>query len=276
MLYHLRKLRGLVSIDAEYAIRRAGFSLLPRKQAPFDALFHCCVHKTASQWVRLILSDPRFFRETGLYPYFAPRMNLRDPKLRGPVPDRSVVSSFFTNKQTLLEIEKPANWRAFFVTRDPRDLLVSRYFSARYSHRQTGNLGALRSNMVGMTEEEGILYILEHQYDVLAQNLLSFLAASPHDDAIRIVRFEELTGSEQLQTWLDLLKWTGLDIPERTVQTLLEFYSMKNMRAPNASGKKTEKYRSGKLGDWRNHFTPAVDDAFRRRYGSLASDLGYQ
>src|SRR5690606_13945729 len=35
-------------------------------------------------------------------------------------------------------------------------------------------------------------------------------------------------------------------------------------------------YRSGKTGDWKNHFTPAVKEKFKQAYGDIAVRLGYE
>jgi hypothetical protein len=35
-------------------------------------------------------------------------------------------------------------------------------------------------------------------------------------------------------------------------------------------------YRKGEPGDWRNHFTPQIADAFRDAYGDLVARLGYE
>ena len=275
MLYHARKLRSLVSIDVEYAARRALCSVLPMANTDVGALFHCCVHKTASQWVRLIISDPRFCRAVGLKPYFAPAMRLNFPDERKPVPEHSIVGSFFTDKDTLLEIDKPANWRAFFVTRDPRDLLISRYHSARYSHRESPEIIETRAQMSGMDEEEGIKYILDNRFEDIISRLQSFANFSEQDAQIVQVKYEDLTGPNRLETWTSLMARLNLPIPERTLNTLLEFYRFDRMRAPSAAGKHDEKYRHGQKGEWHERLTEPVKNAFERRCGNLPAMLGY-
>ena len=276
MLYLARKLRGLVSIDTEYATRRALYALLPRAQPQTGALFHCCVHKTASQWVRLVISDPRFYMATGLMPRFAPSMQLESPDTREPVPEGSVVGSFFTEAETLLAIEKPADWRAFFVTRDPRDLLVSRYYSARFSHREDAFLARLRHEMRDLNDEEGILFVLENHFDSITERLLSFSRTAGTTDRIVLTRYEDLTGPNQVQVWTDLLECVNVPVPGRTIASILNFYRMERLRAPGSAGKKDEKYRSGKPGEWRTVFTPAITAAFDARHGDLALALGYR
>ena len=241
-----------------------------------SALFHCCVHKTASQWVRLIISDPRFCRAVGLKPYFAPAMRLNFPDERKPVPEHSVVGSFFTDKDTLLEIDKPANWRAFFVTRDPRDLLISRYHSKRFSHRASDKLRLHRELMDGMSDEEGIIWMIENQFDEVATRLASFTQSGECDNRIVLAKFEELTGSNRVPAWSAMLTSLGFEVPEATLAKVLNFYRFDRMRAPASAGKHDEKYRHGQKGEWRERFTPPIRDAFEKRYGDLVAKLGYQ
>ena len=42
-----------------------------REKSEYDNIFYCCVQKTASQWLRGVLSDPVVFKYTGLkvHPY---------------------------------------------------------------------------------------------------------------------------------------------------------------------------------------------------------------
>lgn len=275
MLYHLRKLRGMVPIDGEYAFRRSAYRLLPARNAPIDALLHCCVHKTASQWIRLILSDPRFYRATGLMPYFAPSMRLLDAAARQSIPQNAVIGSFFTDKQTLLDLDKPPEWRAFFVTRDPRELLVSRYYSARYSHREMGRMAELRQEMASMSDEEGLVFLLADRFDLAADRLLSFREPSAADDKIRMVKFEDLTGPDRADHWVELFAGLGIEMPRSTLTGLLSFYRVQRMRDPRAVGNPTEKYGGAGKKDWRQLFSGKVAEAFERRYGDLPSHLGY-
>ncbi len=274
MLYHARKLRSLVSIDAEYAARRALCAVLPMSRPQTGALFHCCVHKTASQWVRLVVSDPRFCMATGLKPRFAPSMRLNFPEERKPVPDGSVVGSFFTDADTLLAIDKPDDWRAFFVSRDPRDLLISRYYSLRYSHREAGDLRSHREAIADLSDEDGVLWMIENRFEDAAERLRSFAACD--DERVVLAKYEDLTGPDRLSHWMEMLSRLDMDVPRETLGKILDFYRLDRMRAPQSVGRKDEKYRHGKRGEWRDRFTPAIRNAFENRFGGITAALGYE
>jgi len=275
MLHYARKLRPFISIDREYKIRRGGYKVLNPKKQPIDALFHCCEHKTASQWIRLILSDPRFFMETGLMPYFTPSPIMRDPARRPKIGPKSVYCGLYIDHATLLALEKPKAWRAFVVTRDPRDLLVSRYFSARFSHRSSPKLESLRSRMSGLSDEQGLVYMIEEQFDMVAGNLLSYMNKKEAYDNYLIAKFEQLTGTNNVAHWSSMLRSLDLDVPEEKIASILKFYNFERLRPKRAAGKRTEKY--GNAGrDWRSFFTPRVERHFNDRFGDLANRLGYE
>ncbi|MEL6223180.1 MAG: sulfotransferase, partial [Cyanobacteria bacterium J06627_8] len=105
-------------------------------------LFHCCVQKTASQWIRKILSEPEIKDFTGLDLYVEDDSKRKDSGVMlsshqdviEPFPKNVIVSPLYTNFENFRKIPKVDDYRAFFVMRDPRDLVVSWYFSVRYSH----------------------------------------------------------------------------------------------------------------------------------------------
>jgi len=123
----LRTLRPLIGMRTEYVLRRAACRFIPVKsRATADAAFHCCVWKTGSQWIRLVLSDPRLYRYTGLRPIAVgnSREIESDSNLLS-IPNRSVVTNFYCSRDTYLRVVKPEDSRVFFVFRDPRRILVS-------------------------------------------------------------------------------------------------------------------------------------------------------
>lgn len=280
MLYHLRKLRPLISTGPEYAIRRTVYSFLPSRSPSVDTLMHCCVWKTASQWVRLVLSDPRIYQASGLTPYHGRQiMDGHSAQSPATIKSGTVCTSLYVSHDTFLELDKPKQWRAFFVVRDPRDLIVSRYHSDRFSHRDIGRMSEVRNEMSSMSDEDGLLYIIEERFQQLADIISSWINATRLDnnrDYIRIVRFEELTSENNVQVWFNLLSELGVTLPIETLRRVLNFYHHSRLRPPKSNvSSKAEKYRSGKHGEWHSHFSPAVAKRFDDRFGHLVTELGY-
>lgn len=281
MLHHLRKLRPLISPSVEYRLRRAACVTIPHSRPATDHLFHACTWKTGSQWVRLVLSDPRFFRATGLRPHYGPHLVPKPPATATrPMPTSSVITSLMIDYPTFDALDKSDDWKAFFVLRDPRDLVVSRYHSARFSHRETEELIEVRRSMESMSDEEGLLYTIDHRFEPLATIIRSWMDAIENPAIarrVRIVRFEDITGEDNVEHWHQLMNDLDLNVPEPTLASLMRFYRASRLRpSGKKAGGKDQKYRSGKHREWRKHFTDAVDRRFDEVYGSLARRLGYE
>ena len=116
-------------------------------------IYHCCVHKTGSQWIRKVFADPEIYRVTGLRTYaYGPRLDDGDrnrsyPEVSfdRPFPVRRIVSPLYIPYESFVELPKPEPWRAFFVLRDPRDIVVSWYFSSKSSHPTNSSRGLQRT-----------------------------------------------------------------------------------------------------------------------------------
>lgn len=272
----MRRLRALVTPTAEYRLRRAANRLLPvRHRSRLDQLYHACVWKTASQWVRIVLSDPRLYRYCGLSPHLADDHLQADPAATR-FPPRAIITALMRDHAFFAATPKPEHWRAFFVKRDPRDLLVSFYFSNRYSHRPNPGIMQVRAELNGLSDSQGLLKTLD-RFDPLAAILTSWQDAAANDPNIAIVRYEDLTGDDQARHWQALLDWADIALPPLVLRRVLDTYSFVRMTGGRQPGEvdRYDKYRQGLAGDWRNHFDADLAAAFRRRYPDLVERLGY-
>lgn len=271
MLYHARKVRAFLTMKQEYKIRRAVYPFMPSKKRPVDALVHACVWKTASQWVRLILTDPRFYRQTSLLPVpFHSDWEISEYEIR----QGTVTTNLYCSYQAFQSIPQPKNTASFFVVRDPRDILLSWYISNRYTHPLNHEVIPLRKAMDGMTDEEGLLFTVG-MFDQVSQILKSWQDASRLSEKATIVRFEDLTGPLKEEVWAALFERLGVAIDRKTISSLLNFYDFRKMKNPNPlSG--SQKYRSGKPGAWKEEMPSGVSAKFHQDFSWLIDELGYQ
>jgi hypothetical protein len=188
------------------------------------------------------------------------------------------VSPLYIDREGFDAIPKPGPWRAFFVARDPRDIVVSWYFSSIHSHPtwRHPRLQRTRKHLKDLGEEEGLIYAINSLADHgLFDALRSW--ASVDRPGVMFLRYEDLIGVEAERWWDRLLDHcdVALDVADR--RSLLARYSFRRLsgRDPGQEDP-TSKLRKGVAGDWRNHFTPAVQEAFIGRAGDLASVLGYE
>lgn len=272
MLRQLRRLRSVVSLSAEYRIRNIAYDFLPvRYRSRYDNVFHCCVWKTASQWVRLILSDPRIYIFSGLKPQPGGRTEGLRPR------HRTIISPVYCSYEQFAELKKSENQIAFIVVRDPRDILVSHYLSLRHSHPSFAGLAAIRSDLEPLTDEEGLLWTLSH-FEEIARMLRSWGNQCRENDEVLMLRYEDLTGLDRVETWKGLLDAMDIAVPKATLAKILHTYRFEKLSGGRAQGieNRFEKYRKGQAGDWQNYFTDSVSAKFDEVAGDLVKLLGYE
>jgi hypothetical protein len=257
-----------------------------RARSSAENIFHCCVHKTASQWVRKLLQDRRTYKYSGLevYNYEQQLPDKVDPRpltertFNEPFPAGKIVTPIYIDQPGLKGIPKPKNFRAFFIMRDPRDIVVSRYFSFKVSHPVMGDISKLREDLNTMGEEEGFAYVI----DQLAKRRLfdalrSWARIAPADSELAVFRYEDLTDTQQFAHWQRLYAHCDIRMPDSVLRELLKQNSFTALTKGRDRGAEDVKahLRKGIHGDWKNHFTPAVEKRFREVTDALVEELGY-
>ena len=183
-----------------------------------------------------------------------------------------------------------SGYRAFHVVRDPRDIVVSAYFSHKHSHPLPKAGGAAswltadyRRTLQEVDQDAGLLMVLErraHQFD----QMLKWDYGQPH---IKEVRFEHLTADpagefRRIFQHLGLLDAASLTNGTVLTGDLLDsilgrhsFASKSHGRMPGDEDPMAHD-RKGTPGDWRAHFTPKHASRFKEKYNDLLIALGYE
>jgi hypothetical protein len=264
-------------------VRRA---LEARHVSSAENVYHCCVHKTASQWLRKIFSDPRTYQYCGLEVYNYEQelpggtdaRRLTERTFAEEFPRRTIVTPMYIDLPGFQRLPKPESFRAFFVPRDPRDVLVSWYFSVKLSHKVMGRIGEVREKLQLLPEEDGLKYTtdwLESRGSFAA--LRSWQQGVSSDARLRIFSYESLTGDEQFAAWKRLLAHCDIQMPDEVLAEVLKTYSFSVLTKGRDRGTEdvTAHLRKGVAGDWKNHFTSAIEKKFRETTGTLVEELGY-
>jgi hypothetical protein len=197
-------------------------------------------------------------------------------------------------------------YRGFHVIRDPRDILVSSYFSDRYSHPvYRKEFEQFRDQLNNVEFDEGLRLELDrraaefealacwdyHNPDVL-ETRYEVLTVTPADEFARILTFLGIpsyaVGSTPLgdraklaiNRGLHRLNVGGLQvrgIPREFLDRVIARQAFQKL-AGRSKGQEDQKshYRKGVAGDWINYLQGANKELFKQRWGQLLIDLGYE
>lgn len=205
-------------------------------------------------------------------------------------------------------------FRAFHVIRDPRDTIVSAYFSHRNSHRfpERSAWGRHQQRLRSVSRDEGLLREIEFSERYLSQlrtwdfelpHVLELkfeeITAAPYDMFLRAMGFIGLLDEEADSSLLSLIRRIPVYVVNKlhgrhpfAVRLCLAQQGVPgdellrivySQRFVKASGGRTPgdedshaHYRKGIHGDWANYFRPQHRLAFIERYGDLVERLGYE
>lgn len=163
---------------------------------------------------------------------------------------------------------------SIFVFRDPRDMIVSHVFYATeifqehgmhdyYTEQLSTMEERINAAIVGVNENSLHLIGVRERYD----NHIGWL----NEPGILCIRFEDLRQNQEhsFDLILDYLETKGFHAEITRADARL---SLGNAVQPKKSGT----FRSGKVGDWRQHFTQKNVDTFKQSTGDLLEKLGYE
>ena len=232
-------LRPFIDGPLEYRLRRYANRIVPPVHlsgAPH--LFHACAWKTGSQWVRLILSDPRVLRHCGHAPFIWAHLrdlpNHRDTYLRT---QRSLLLTCYVKPEDVFAL-RDQPMRGVFVIRDPRVLLASWISSVRYTHRPNTGVLAHRTAMSEMSETRAYQYAT-HAFVTEFKPLLEAWLCTGSETCV--ARFEDLTGMESFQAWKSICLHLEIDIPDAVLASVLQTYRIDALSVRNTDSK-ADKY----------------------------------
>jgi hypothetical protein len=263
-------------------------------------------HKCATTWAGAIIGHVS--RELGLRHSIV--FDTRGERL-GDLVGRKGVEFLSYTEADIEQVKGLGPLRGFHMVRDPRDVVVSAYFSHLYSH-STEAWPALiehRRALEQLSPEEGLLLEMKfrerqmmemYHWDYSREDILELrmeeVVARPYSQMLEIMSFLQLLDDRELVPlrrvgwvlWKAIrrIEWqTGASLgvrpPAIPAERLLgivwehDFAKKSGGRKPGEEDSKSH-FRKGQAGDWRNHFTPRHVRFFKDHYGDLLLKLGYE
>lgn len=255
------------------------YSQDPRYQNPppaiLDNIFYCCTQKTGSQWLKAVLRDHAFFQATGMpiLPYIS--FGNRFAQFAGPMPANTVVTHLYIGRDAYGAIPKPASYKCFYVARDPRDALVSWFYSAKFSHIGVDPIPRLRRVLQEMSEDDGYCHLIDalHGWGVY-DSQRSWFELDGGD--FRLFRYEDLA-SDEAAFITQLFAYLNLEMPAEVMNDLVDRHHFAKYANGRQKGDEdqTSHYRAGRVGEWRARLSNRVVQHFRSATGDLAELMGY-
>lgn len=153
--------------------------------------------------------------------------------------------------------------------RDPRDALVSNYWSWRKSHLNNNEqIIAFRERAESMTVEEGLLDLI----DIFPMgNQLKTWPEWAWEQCTRVKYEDLLADFTVVRQLFPMLELTKEQVAEAQEATAFERIANRKRGEEDVNSH----FRKATPKDWKNYFTPAVTEKFNKRHGWAVERLGY-
>lgn len=279
-------------------------------------------HKCASQYIKSILVQSAHLMgwsvKTDSLPFVLPdNYHLREPFASRLQQKRQMLASTAfdliclenADNESVAILSEHLPLRGVHVIRDPRDIVVSGYFSHLYSHPASAEhspwLWEHRQRLQSLSHlEEGLMAEIEYCatyferlrawdysnsniWELRYENLIldpeqaftqafAFLGISL--PGLALLPAAVMAGEFWLSKFLKTRVRRRAFLPKPLLRAILWQNSFQHRSEGRRAGEENLKhhYRKGIPGDWRNYFTPRVKEAFKHNYPQLVETLGYE
>lgn len=259
-------------------VRKAKFyynrALLQKSKAELCNIYFATVHKCGSQWVNAVFSDKRISEITKLAVYPQHHYDINDFRMQ--FPRRAFIAGLYIDYPLYdVFINKPELYKSFFVYRDPRDLVVSWYWSAKETHGLNRGVRINRERLNALSQDDGLLYAINYLIPKFAA-IRSWLELGGNDSNVRLIKFEELMTHPE-HTLTELLHFFGYEVSDKIIKEVAADYSKDKMREKDVKGKinsSVSHYRK-MPSTHKGMFKEVHYQKFYEVTGNLVESLGY-
>ena len=241
-------------------------------------------HKCATQWIAQICYQVAKYSklEFEYLDYFASP----NPNLGQYTQQRQTGFLAYANAHPE-QVATLKRFKAFHVIRDPRDLIISAYFSHKKTHHTENwpELEAHRAQLNRVSMEDGLFLEIDFCKSLMTNSIEVGLLSSIQQwnyaqDNILELKFEEIT-QDPFTVFAKAFEFLGLltgDAGQTFLHLCLDRLNFARLSGGRSQGKEdtSSHYRKGSAGDWQQYFTRAHLDYFESSCGNLVKKLGYE
>ena len=269
--------------NKKYAVELALLENRPLKAGKTPSVIHFSINKAATQHVKKVLHSIALENDLVLAHYHGLAFQTGRPYLdhlskkefqdyKHIFRPRGFLYSVFGGM--IPHIESLEKYRVLLAVRDPRDVLVSKYFSIAFSHRirpeESGKREAFlehRKKAQDMSIDEFVLDQCDKVKSIYMRYHNQLL--QPWDHTV-MLKYEEMT--DDYERWLDRLgRELELGISKDLKQRLIEQNEQKKARRED----KYHHVRKGKPGDHREKLAPETIKELNERLEKVLRIFGY-
>ncbi|MFB6225193.1 MAG: sulfotransferase domain-containing protein [Candidatus Paceibacteria bacterium] len=253
-------------------------------KSDYTNIYHCALQKTGTQWMYDILSDPLVYKYSGLSikRFNIPRRKSQAHKISGidePYKKNTIISGVsgtYSNYRKGIP-KKDTKHRAFFVIRDPREMVVSWYFSTKSNHivEPVSMMAVHRKKLNKKSKEDGLKYVIElFEWKGKFEVMRSWMK-NKNKKNVKIVKFENLADGD-LSCYRSLFDFMDVQIPEKKLKKLVEDYSFESLTGRRNKKEKTDSHmRSGTKKTWNKHLSQEHISILKNKASDITKGFGY-
>lgn len=193
--------------------------------------------------------------------------------LKNPVLPGKIYPTVYLQKQFIDKVVVPPNTRFFVVLRDPRDTLISLYFSQKVSHQLEGRFNREeRQELQALGKDDGLMALISGP---VMQEIFD-IHTSWINSGAPVFHYESLIERDEELLIPLFTRICPLDVPEAAIRSAIQRNRFETLSGRALGVEDVQSHlRSGQPGAWRKHFSPALAEAFEKRFGDQLRALNY-
>lgn len=229
-------------------------------------IFHITHQKAGSQWI--------LFAFKTLIPdrFVEPKAN-HEQFFKTPIVEGGFYPTIYLPRKSFESVPIPENHKKFVVIRDLRDTLVSFYFSMKYSHALLAeSIREMRDTLNRLPIDDGLIFLMKR-----FEGHHAVIQDSWFDSGELILKYEDLI-TDETPRLLELFDFCEIRASKKQRLEAIAKSSFKSRSSGRLLGEENPKHhlRKGTPGDWKNHFSQPVKQAFKEKFGPLLIKTGYE